>query len=63
MDPKSFINRDKPYSVSSEKFYLNKNDRTDHWVGHSQLKELDNIDFFEKKHMNEEMEAELTEFS
>ena len=32
-----------------------------HWVGHSQLKELDNIYFFEIKHMIEEMEAELIE--
>ena len=49
LDPKTLIRRDKPYSVSSKIFYLNKNDRTDQWVGHSQLKELDNIDFFERK--------------
>ena len=54
---------DKPYSVSSEKLYLNKNDRTSNWVGRYQLKELDTIDFFERKQMNEEMEAELTELS
>ena len=40
--------------------YLNKNDRTTHWVGHSKLKELYIYDFFKIKQMNEEMEAELT---
>ena len=63
MDPKSLNKRDKPYSVSSKKFYLNKNDKTDHWVEHSKLKELDTIDLFEEKQSNEEMEAELTECS
>ena len=38
VDPKSITKRDKPYSVSSKSFYLNKNDRTDHWVGNSKLK-------------------------
>ena len=61
VDPKSITKRDKHYSVSSKKFYLNKNDRTAHWVGHSKLKELFINDFFKRKQMNEEMEAELTE--
>ena len=34
-------------------FYLNKNDRTAHWVGHSKLKELYINDLFKIKHMNE----------
>ena len=38
VDPKYTPKRDKPYSVSSKAFYLNKNDKTDHWVGHSRLK-------------------------
>ena len=59
MDPKTLTKSDKPYSVSSIKFYLNKNDRTAHWFEHSQLKELDSIEFFEIKHTIEEMEAEL----
>ena len=63
MDPKNLIKRDKIYSVSSKKFYLDKNYRTAHWVGDYQLKELDTIDFYEIKQMNEEMEAELTESS
>ena len=61
MNPKSITKRDKPYSVSSKKFYLNKNDITAHWVGHSKLKELDINDFLEGKQMNEEMGDELTE--
>ena len=61
VNPKYLTKRDKTYSVSSNKFYLNKNDRTAHWVGHSKLKELDINDFFEIKHTNEEMEAKLTE--
>ena len=59
MDPKTLIKRDKPYSVSSEKFYLDKNDRTSHCVGHSKLKELDTIDLFEIKQTIEDVEAEL----
>ena len=34
-----------------------------HWVGHSALKELDTNDFFERKKMIDDMEAELTESS
>ena len=33
------------------------------WGGHSALKELDTIDFFERKQMIKDMEAELTESS
>ena len=61
VDPKSTAKRDKPYSVSLEKFYLNKNDRTAHWVGYSKIKELDINYFFNRKQTNEKMEAELTE--
>ena len=31
----------KRYSVSSNRFYINKGDIKSHWVGHSKLKELD----------------------
>ena len=41
--------------------FLNKNDRTAHWVGHSKLKELDINDLFKRKQTNEETEAELIE--
>ena len=37
-------------------FYINKNDRTSKWVGHSDLKELDNTDLFDRKQMIEDME-------
>ena len=49
-----------PIQFLQKKVYFNKNDRTAHWVGYYKLKGLDTIDFFERKHMNEEMEAELT---
>ena len=45
------------------KFCINKGDRTSHWVGHSDLKELYNNELFERKHMIEDMEAELTKSS
>ena len=61
MNPESLTKRDKPYSVSTKKFYLNKNYRTAHWVFHSKLKELDINDFLKTKHTNEEIEAELIE--
>ena len=41
--------------------FINKNDRTSHWVLYSYLKELDINNLFERKHMIEDMEAELTE--
>ena len=41
--------------------YMNKNDRTAHFVGHYKLKELDIDDFYKIKQINKEMEAELTE--
>ena len=44
-------------------FYLNKNERTSHWVGHSDLKELGTIDFFKRNQMIDYMEAELTKAS
>ena len=61
--PRIKIKSNKPYSVSSNKLYLNKGDRTSHWVGHSSFTELDTIDLFKIKKMIEDMEAELTELS
>ena len=49
VDPISTPKRVKPYSVSSKKIYISKNDRTDHFVGHSKLKELDINNFYERK--------------
>ena len=63
VDPRSKIKRKKPYSVSSNKLYLNKCDRTSHCFGHSALKKIDTIYFFERKQMIEDMEAELTKLS
>ena len=44
-----------------QKNCINKGDRTSHWVGHSDLTELDINDLFERKQMIEDVEAELTE--
>ena len=44
-----------------KKNYKNKCYRMSHWVGHSDLKELEINDFFERKNVIEDMEAELTE--
>ena len=38
VDPKYNPKIFKPFSVSSKKLYTSKNYRTDHFVGHSQLK-------------------------
>ena len=38
-------------------FFKNKSDRTSHWFGHYQLKELDVNNFFESKQTIEDMEA------
>ena len=50
----------KPFSFFNF-FNINKGDKTSHWVGHSDLKELDINDLFERKQRIEDMEAELTE--
>ena len=42
-------------------FNIHKGDRKSRWVGHSYLKELNINDFFERKHIFEDMESELTE--
>ena len=61
VDPKSTPKIVTPYSVSSKEFYIDKNDRTSHFIGYSKLKELDINYFFKIKQTNEAMEAELTE--
>ena len=55
-NPKSTTKRVKPFSVSSNKFYINNNDRTAHFFGNSKLKELDIEDFYKRKQMYEELE-------
>ena len=52
VDPKSTPKRVRPFSVSSKKLYISKNDRTAHFVGHYQLKELDINDFYKRKQIN-----------
>ena len=59
VDHKSTPKRVKPISVSSKTIYINNNDRTAHFVGHSQLKELDINDLYKRKQTNEDMEAEM----
>ena len=56
---KSTTKRVKPFSVSSKKFYINKNYRTAHFVGHSKLTPLDCFDLYERKEINENMENEM----
>ena len=63
VNPRSKIKRNKPYSFSTNKFYLNKDDITSNWVGHSSLKALYTIELFEIKQTIEDMEAELTKSS
>ena len=48
VDPKSTPKRFKPFSVSSKNFYININDRTAHFVGHSKLTPLDIVNFLIK---------------
>ena len=49
----------KPFSVSSNKFFINNNDRTAHFVAHSQLAPIYYVDFYERKEINENMENEM----
>ena len=53
VDPKSTPKIIKPFSVSSKKLYMNKNDGTAHFVGNSKLKELDIDDFYIRNQMSE----------
>ena len=59
VNPKSTTKRVKPFSVSSKKFYINSNNRTAHFVGHSKLTPLDCVNFYERKEVNENMENEM----
>ena len=61
VDQKSTSKRVKPFSVSSKRFYINNSDRTAHFVGHSKFTPLDIVDFYKRKQMNENMEAEMKE--
>ena len=61
VDPKLTPKRVKPFSVSSKNLYINNNDRTAHFVGHSKLTPLDLVDFNNNKQINENMEAEMKE--
>ena len=63
VDPKSTTKRVKPFSFSSHKFYINNNDRTAHFIGHSKLNPLDSVDFYERKQINENMETEIKEMN
>ena len=48
VDPKSTPKKVKPFSVSSKNFYINNNDRTAHFVGHSKLYPLDLLNFIKE---------------
>ena len=62
-ESKKFYQKEQTPFCFFKKNYLHKGDRTSHWFGHSKIKELDTIDFFERKQMIEDMEAELTDLS
>ena len=59
VNPKSTTKRVKPFSVSSNKLYINNNDRTAHFVGYSKLTPLESVDFYERKQINENMVTEM----
>ena len=63
VNPKSRTKRVKPFSFSSNKFYINNNDRTAHFVGRSKLTPLDCVDFYERKDINENMGNEMKEMN
>ena len=61
VDPKLKPKRVKPFSVSSKRFYINNNDRTAHFFGHSKLTPLNIVEFYKRKQTNENMETEMRE--
>ena len=63
VDPKSTPKRVKPFSVSSNKFYINNNDRTAHFICNYKLTPLDSVSFYERKQINENMETEMKEMN
>ena len=63
VDLKSKPKRVKPFSVSSENLYMNNNDITAHFVGHSNLTPLDIVEFYKRKQTNENMETEMKEMN
>ena len=59
VNPKSTTKRVKPFLVSSNKLYINNNDRSAHFVGRSKLTPLDSVGFYERKQINENMDTEM----
>ena len=43
----------KPFQFLQKKFYINNNDRTAHFFGHSKLTPLDIVEFYKRKQTNE----------
>ena len=48
-----------PFQFLQKKIYINNNDGTAHFFGHSKLTPLDIFDFYEIKQTNENMETEM----
>ena len=46
VNPRSHIEQNKTFFVSSKNIYLEDNNKNAHWVGNSKLKTLDIEDFF-----------------
>ena len=63
IDPKTIPKIVKPFSVSSNKFYIDNNDRTAHFVGNYKLTLLDIVDLQKRKQTNENMETEMKEMN
>ena len=63
VDPKTTPKRGKTFLVYLKKFYINNNDRTPHFAGHSKYTPLDIVDFYKRKQTNENMKTEMKEMN
>ena len=60
VNPRSRISIKKLYSISSKKYYIDRYDRRDHWIGHSKLQTLGYSKSFDQKNIIDELEGSLT---
>ena len=60
VNPRSHDEGNNPFCVSSKKFCLKDNNKTEHWVGHSKLKPMYIEYCFKIKNIINELEASLT---
>ena len=54
--------KERPFFTSFHKFYTKDKDITNHWVGHSKMKPIDDDKLFNRKVIIDELESDLNDY-